>query len=288
MTDRDGGGPGTNERAKGRSGATDLADREWRLIPEERRPGPVTMALEAVAAETAVKRGLCTVRAYTWPDVLSLGYRQGKDTVDWDYCDRAGIDVTRRQTGGGGIYHDAHADVSYGIVAPAEDLPGDLMDSYELLCAPILDAFERMGVDAAFASEQREAVHQPCCYLRAIHPAHDVVAGGKKISGNAQYRQRDAVIQHGSLSYDLATDRHLGTFGDPVSRDRFAERVTAIREQSGIDREAAIAHLEDALAAWCGARVGEWTDDELERARDLAERKYATDRWTVEREDPTD
>jgi len=267
---------------------TDLADREWRLIPEERRPGPLTMALEEVAARTAVEEGIRTVRVYTWPDVLSLGYRQDPDTVDWDYCDRAGIGVTRRQTGGGGIYHDARADVSYGVIAPADELPGDLMDSYERLCAPILDALERMGVDAVFADREREAVHQPCCYLRAIHPAHDVVAADRKVSGNAQYRQREAVIQHGSLSYDLAPGPHLGVFGDPVSTDRFRERVGSIRELAGVDRPTAVAHLEDALADWCGAEVGDWTDDELARARRLAERKYGTDRWTRDREDPTD
>jgi len=267
----------------------DVTDREWRLIREERRPGPMTMALEEVAARTAVEEGVRTVRVYTWPDVLSLGYRQDPDTVDWEYCEREGIGVTRRQTGGGGIYHDAHADVSYGITAPAEELPGDLLESYSLLCEPLVDAFERMGVDAGFADREYDAIHQPACYLRAIHPAHDVLAGGRKISGNAQYRQRDAVIQHGSVSYDLATERHLGVFGRPVSPSTFESRVTAVREGAAreVDRKAAVAALETALCDWCDAAPGGWTDRELERARSLAERKYATDRWTRSRVDPT-
>jgi lipoate-protein ligase A len=266
---------------------TDLADREWRLIREERRPGPVTMALEEVAARTAVERGVRTVRVYTWPDVLSMGYRQDADTVDWTLCEREGVSVTRRQTGGGGIYHDEYADVSYGITAPAGELPGDLLESYELLCEPLLEAFDRMGVEAGFADREYDAVHSPACYLRAIHPAHDVLAGGRKVSGNAQYRQRDAVIQHGSVSFDHATERHLGAFGDPVSPERFEERVTSVREVAGIDRETAVTALETALGEWCDAREGEWTDGELERARELADRKYATDEWTRERTDPT-
>jgi lipoate-protein ligase A len=267
---------------------TDLADREWRLIPEERRPGPVTMALEEVAARSAVERGVRTVRVYTWPSVLSMGYRQDADTVDWEYCDRHGIGVTRRQTGGGGIYHDSHADVSYGITAPAEELPGDLMDSYELLCEPLLDAFERMGVDSGFADSEYESIHEPACYLRGIHPAHDVLAGGRKVSGNAQYRQRDAVIQHGSISFDHATESHLGVFGDPVSPERFEKRVTSVRERAGIDREDAVSALEDALQEWCDASLGTWTDAELDRARELASEKYASDAWTRDRTDPTD
>jgi lipoate-protein ligase A len=290
-----------------KSASGPLADREWRLIPEEARPGPMQMALEEVAAETAVAGGPRTVRAFRWePSTLSLGYRQEPETVDWEYCEREGIGVTRRQTGGGGIYHDNHADVSYSVIAPADELPGDLMETYAMLCTPVLDAFERMGVDAAFADAEQPAIHEPTCYLRAINPAHDLVAppatadgdgapkpdarsqdpdaaiGGtpQKLSGNAQYRQREAVIQHGSLSYDLDPERHLGVFLQPgIDADRFRERVTSIREQAGISRTEAVEALETALTEWADADVGAWTDAELERARELAERKYASESW---------
>jgi lipoate-protein ligase A len=267
---------------------TDLADGAWRLVREEPRPGPMQMALDEVAAETAASGGPRTVRVYRWtPSTLSLGYRQDPETVDWAFCDDNGVDVTRRPTGGGGIYHDAVGDISYTIAAPAEEVPGELLDCYELLCEPVLDAFERMGVDAVFADEEQSPVHQPACYLRAIHPAHDILAGGRKISGNAQYRQRDAVVQHGSLSYAPAVESHLGVFDAELHPDVFRDRVTSIREQSGIDRVTAVGTLEDALGDWVDASEGEWTDAELERARELAERKYAGDRWTREREDPT-
>jgi lipoate-protein ligase A len=107
-----------------------LDDREWRLIREESWDGPLNMALDEIAAETAAEGGPRTVRVYQWdPSTLSLGYRQDEDTVAWDYCDREGISVTRRPTGGGGIYHDRYGDISYSIVAPADELPGDLMPS---------------------------------------------------------------------------------------------------------------------------------------------------------------
>ncbi len=266
---------------------TDLADREWRLIPEESRPGPMQMALEEVAAETAAAGGPRTVRVYSWePSTLSLGYQQEESTVDWDVCEQEEITVTRRQTGGGGIYHDSTGDISYSIVAPTTELPGDLMECYELLCAPIFDAFERMGIDAAFAADRQPSIYDPSCYLRKINPAHDIVAGGK-ISGNAQYRQRDAVIQHGSLSYAVDPDRHLGVFRtEEITADQFTERVTSIREQAGIDRAAAVDAVETALASWAAAVEGEWTNDELEQAREIAEQKYASEAWNRDRVDP--
>jgi len=268
---------------------TELADREWRLIREEPWRGPMNMALDEIAAETAAAGGPRTLRVYQWdPSTLSLGYHQDPETIDWDYCDREEITVTRRPTGGGAIYHDVSGDISYSIVAPATELPGDLMDSYAMLCEPLFDAFERVGVDAAYADQKRPAIHQPACYLRELHPAHDVVAGdGRKISGNAQYRQRDSVIQHGSVTYAREIDRHLGTFSDPPETDAFRERVTSVRDRVGVDREETVEALETALGEWADAEEGAWTDGELERARERAQRKYASDTWTRERTDPT-
>jgi len=267
---------------------TDVADREWRLVREEARPGPLNMALDEIAAETAAAGGPRTLRVYGWePSTLSLGYHQDPATVDWDHCERAGVAVTRRQTGGGGIYHDSYGDVSYSIAAPADELPGDLLDCYHLLCTPLLDALDRMGVDADFAAEERPAAYEPACYLRALHPAHDVVVDGRKVSGNAQYRRRDAVIQHGSITFERDADRHLAVFDDPdATPAAFDERVTDVVSEGDVDRAGAVARLEDALAAWADAEAGSWTDDELSRARERADEKYASDDWTRERTPP--
>jgi lipoate-protein ligase A len=269
-----------------------LSDREWRLVREESRRGPLNMALDEIAAETAAEDGLRTVRVYQWdPSTLSLGYRQDPDTVAWDYCDCEEITVTRRPTGGGGIYHDRYGDVSYSIIAPADELPGDLMETYELLCDPVFDAFERLGIDARFTDDEMPALHQPACYLRELHPAHDIVAGedGRKISGNAQYRRKDAVIQHGSLKFDLDAERHLSVFSNPdTTPAEFRERVTTMKEQAGVSRQDAVEAVEEALREWADAEKSGWTDDELARARKHVEAKFEHGAWVRDREDPTE
>jgi len=260
---------------------------EWRLIREEARPGPMQMALDEIAAETAAAGGPRTVRVYQWdPGCLSLGYHQDPATVDWAACEEQGIDVTRRQTGGGGIYHDTHGDISYSVTAPADEFPSELLEAYHLLCEPVLDAFERMGVDADFVDHEADSIYTPACYLRGLHPAHDIVANGRKISGNAQYRRKDAVIQHGSLTYSSSTDQHLSTFVDPPEAATFDGRVTSIAEQSGIDRREAVDALEAALAEWAGATEGAWTESELQKAENRVAERYADDEWV--RRDPTE
>ena len=161
---------------------------EWRLIREECRPGPMQMALDEVAAETVSAGGPATIRTYRWdPSCLTLGYSQAPDTVDWEACARAGVDVTRRRTGGGGIYHDHVGDIAYSIAVDANDVPGALLEAYHLLCAPVLDAFGRLGVDADYVDETVPALYHPACYLRELHPAHDVVGDGAlRTNGPAQ------------------------------------------------------------------------------------------------------
>lgn len=259
-----------------------LHDREWRLIPEKAHDGPVNMAFDEIAGNTAATGGPCTLRVYQWdPSTLSLGYHQSAGTVDWEYCSQEGITVTRRPTGGGGIYHDTTGDISYSIVAPADALPGDLLESYHLLLDPILEAFDRMGLEAHLAEESKPPLYEPACYLLGLHPAHDVVVDGRKLSGNAQYRQKDAVIQHGSITYARKPNRHLAVFADPeVTVDAFEDRVTSIHEQTGLDRQSAVSTLETALAEWANATVGEWTQTERDAAAQRADAKYASEAWT--------
>jgi lipoate-protein ligase A len=267
---------------------------DWRLIREESRPGPIQMALDEVAAETAAAGGPATLRTYRWePSCLTLGRHQDPETVDWEFCEREGIDVTRRQTGGGGIYHDGVGDVAYSIAVPAETVPGELLDCYHLLCEPVLDAFDRLGIDADYVDEPMPELYRPACYLRELHPAHDVVAAGqkdnhpRKIAGNAQYRKREAVIQHGSLTFSVDAACHLGVFADPpVTREAFRDRVVGMDELVEVDRADAVATVETALADWAEeapeATVdldGSWTEAELERAEALVAEKYRDEAW---------
>ncbi|MDR9382318.1 MAG: lipoate--protein ligase family protein, partial [Natronomonas sp.] len=125
----------------------------------------------------------------------------------------------------------------------------------------------------------------------SLDPAHDLVApDGRKIAGNAQYRTRDAIVQHGSLTFDSDPARRLAPFVDPpLSADAFADRVGELTDIPGvdIDRSTFVDLLETKLVAWADATIGEWTDAERERADDLRERKYDHDRWVRERDDPT-
>lgn len=265
---------------------------EWRLIPEERLGGPTAMALDEVAAETVASGGPATVRLYRWtPSTVSLGYGNASDVVDWAYCDEHAIDVTRRQTGGGAIYHDGFGDVAYSIIAPRSAFPGDVTACYRELLTPVFDAFDAIGADIGFAESESGTLWEPLCYLLGLDPAHDLVGpDGRKVAGNAQYRTREAIVQHGSLTFESDPVAHLGPFADPpVSADDFADRVCDLTDvlDDPPDRSAFVDRLTGSLAEWADAESGTWTDAERDRAAELCESKYGADRWVRDRTDPT-
>jgi len=59
------------------------------------------------------------------------------------------------------------------------------------------------------------------------------------------------VIQHGSLTFSVEAERHLGTFvNPPVTPAEFRERVVGMDELADLDRGDAVAAVEDALVTW--------------------------------------
>lgn len=279
---------------------------EYRLIEEEMLDGQMAMAMDEVAAETVAAGGPATVRLYRWfPSTVTLGYGNDADIVDWEFCEEWNVSVTRRPTGGGAIYHDTAGDVAYSIIAPAAEYPSDVTECYREFLDPVIDAFEAVGVDVDFASENKSGIWDSLCYLLPLDPAHDLVGpDGRKIAGNAQYRTRDAVVQHGSLTFDTSPERHLECFEDPpATPEQFENRVCGVTEaleydnvvETGlgafggydIQRSQFVAALEESLAEWADADPGEWTDEELQRGKELLERKYGNDEWVRDRNDPT-
>lgn len=141
--------------------------------------------------------GGLTLRLYRWrPRAISIGYSQSlEDEVDLDFCKEQGIDVVRRTTGGGAVFHDE--ELTYSVLVHLDEW-NDLLDkrgetrgianSFRILCGPIVQGLQRAGVEANF------------------RPLNDVEIHGKKISGNAQTRREGYLLQHGTILLDLDLD----------------------------------------------------------------------------------
>lgn len=229
--------------------------------------------LESVSAGTS----LPTLRFYGWkPSALSIGYFQGIDEeIDIEACKRSKVDFVRRITGGGAVFHDA--EVTYSIAIPEGHplAPASILDSYALLCESIIAGLKILKIEAHYA------------------PINDIVAGDKKISGNAQTRKKDCLLQHGTilLSVDVETMFSLLKVPQEKSKGKLIEdvkaRMTSISDMLGkqVEFEEAADALERGFAGALDLDLvpDAPTDEETRRAQDLAENKFSTIEWNFRR-----
>jgi len=102
------------------------------------------------------------LRVYQWaPPAVSLGHGQSTDLLDLRACEKLGIDVVRRITGGGAILH--WEEITYCLVLGRETLPVLKWPRQfaRLMGVALCEALSSLGVDASLSpGETRAAV--PC------------------------------------------------------------------------------------------------------------------------------
>ncbi len=252
---------------------------QWRLIDMRIENAPTQMAIDEAIAIARLKHDTPnTIRVYRWqPSAVSIGYFQSiEKEVNLEVCKTYGIDIIRRITGGGAVYHDYGGEITYSLVAPENhpSMPRDILESYGKICGAIVNGLGHMGVDAKFK------------------PVNDIIAGGKKISGNAQTRRHGVVLQHGTILVDSDIKRMFEVLrvSDAKISDKLIqaveERVTNIRRYLERDvsfdeaRKALIKGFEESFDM--ELVPGELTEEEEILVRELYE-KYSSHDWVFQR-----
>ncbi|MBC7219503.1 MAG: lipoate--protein ligase family protein [Hadesarchaea archaeon] len=217
-----------------------------------------------------------TVRFWRWlPSAVSLGCFQSLEReVDLEAAKRHGVDVVRRITGGGAVFHDHHGELTYSVVCREGDLPRDIIESYQIICGGIVQGLENLGLRAEF------------------RPINDVQVNGKKISGSAQTRRWGSVLQHGTvlISPDVRLMFELLKVSPEKISDKFIssvfERVTTVERELG--KRPSFGQVRAALVKGFEAALSvELVEGEMEKAEmDLAAElrsKYASQEWLRKR-----
>src|SRR6185503_20978915 len=79
---------------------------------------------------------------------------------------------------------------------------GGLQESYVLINRLLVDGLRALGIDVAMAVSRVEPM-QPGPIPCFDHPSSgELVAGGRKLVGSAQWRSEHALLQHGSILID--------------------------------------------------------------------------------------
>src|SRR5271157_1563794 len=243
---------------------------KFRMIRFQKFSAFMNMAIdEAIMESIRSGTSLPTIRFYGWsPSAISIGFFQGLlNEVNLDACQQAGVDVVRRLTGGGAVYHDSEGEVTYSILGPVEIFPQKILDSYRVICSDILFALQLLGIQANF------------------EPINDLTVDGKKISGNAQTRRSGVLLQHGTILYKVDVETMFSLLN--VSKEKVSDklissvkkRVTSVDSYSSAPIQDLIEAMEKGFSRDREIIYEEYTAEELSRARQLAEQKYSTNNW---------
>lgn len=252
---------------------------EIRLLTTGHRSAAFNMALDEVLIERiADGHSKPSLRFYGWePKAVSIGYFQSLETeVDLARCNEWGVDVVRRQTGGGAVFHDDEITYSLHLPLGLKLVPEKILDSYAAICQGLIFGLKPLGIEAQFV------------------PLNDLIVKGQKISGNAQTRRQGVLLQHGTLLRGVNVDRMFDLLKVPDEKMKgkliatIKERVTAIdRHTSPAPSfeeiiEALISGFSEAFPAvqWVSESL---TPEELAEVQTLASQKYANPTWNAQR-----
>jgi lipoate-protein ligase A len=173
-----------------------VGEPRWRLVDDVGVDTPTDhMRADVELLEQASSDGQAVLRLYTWDaPTLSLGRFQDRADVDEVACERLGVRVVRRPTGGAALLHGA--DLTYSIAMPLPSgTDGGVLAVYERIADALIAGLELVGVSAAIA--RHDGPPGAVCF--AGQQGADLRVGTRKVCGSAQVRRHGFVLQHGSI-----------------------------------------------------------------------------------------
>ncbi|MFQ5827798.1 MAG: biotin/lipoate A/B protein ligase family protein [Candidatus Methylomirabilia bacterium] len=217
-----------------------------------------------------------TLRLYTYRShcVLEGRFQLVDSEVDRECCEREGIAINRRPTGGGTILMGAEQ-LGIAIMVPEGRTAASYEQSRELFArfsSGIVKGLQTLGVSAELKRK------------------NDVEVNGRKIAGlGIFFEPSGGLLFHASLLVDLDIPLMLRLLKTPFQKisDKeiatVAERVTTLRRECS--HSVSVAEVRDRIRVGYEEKLGVeceggvFTERELEGIRSLEKEKYTSTEW---------
>ena len=191
-----------------------------------------------------------------------IGRNQDLDSeVDLDFCQENGIDIVRRLSGGGAVFHDL-GNINYTYLSDHS-----ASNSFAEFARPLIAALAKLGITAELSGR------------------NDILVEGKKISGCAHATLGTRSLYHGTLLFSADISKMFGAL--KVNRQKYeskgiksvASRVGNLKEYlPELDVEAFLDKLTGLLFDEGWQRYLP-TEDDIAGVDALMRDKYSNPRW---------
>ena len=132
------------------------------------------------------------------------------EEVNQDYVEQNDITVVRRLSGGGAVYHDL-GNLNFSFITKDD---GDSFHNFKKFTEPVVKALGKLGIQAELSGR------------------NDIMAEGKKISGNAMFATRGRMFSHGTLLFNSEMDHIVSAL--KVKKEKIESKgIKSVRSRVG-------------------------------------------------------
>jgi lipoate---protein ligase len=199
------------------------------------------------------------------PSIIIGKNQNSIEEINTDYVEKGGIHVVRRLSGGGAVYHDL-GNLNFSFITKDD---GESFHNFRKFTEPVVEALKKLGVNAELSGR------------------NDLLAEGRKISGNAQFSTKGRMFSHGTLLFNSEMEHIVSALR--VKKDKIESKgIKSVRSRVAnisefLSEKISIEEFRALLLNFIfdGREIAEYvlTEEDWEKIHQLSKERYQNWDW---------
>ncbi|WP_342430198.1 lipoate--protein ligase [Neobacillus sp. FSL H8-0543] len=199
------------------------------------------------------------------PSIIIGKNQNTVEEINTEYVEGNGIHIVRRLSGGGAVYHDL-GNLNFSFITKDD---GESFHNFRKFTEPVVAALRKLGVNAELSGR------------------NDLLAEGRKISGNAQFSTKGRMFSHGTLLFNSEMDHIVSALR--VKKDKIESKgIKSVRSRVAnisefLEEKMEIEEFRSLILQniFEGEEITEYvlTEEDWEKIHQLSKERYQSWEW---------